>query len=204
MQNPVLIMTNQNYAKMFQCFKTSFQRLSESYYFALYVFDNDLGFWNSPNRYTKNFSIATQKFSIKDSVSCGFGRIYWRNPQWKTSFLCSDFCSKKKVLSKKASWVQSWRLPNVTYWTSLELLRFIFVLRFSEWLWSYKKIKLLKFEEHCEELQGKILYTINLRKKQMEQCRENCTGPKNFDICFYVIFGCYYQSFLSGGGESGQ
>ena len=124
---------------MFQCFKISFQRLSESYYCALYVFHNDLGFWNSPNHYTKNFSIATQKFSIKDSVFYGFGRIYSRNPQWKTSFLCSDFCSKKKVLSKKASWVQSWRLPNVTYWTFLELLRFIFKLRFSKWLQSYKK-----------------------------------------------------------------
>ena len=25
----------------------------------------------------------------KSAGNCGFGQIYWRNPQWKTSFLCS-------------------------------------------------------------------------------------------------------------------
>ena len=28
----------------------------------------------------------------KSAVSCGFGHIYWRNPEWKTSFLCSVLC----------------------------------------------------------------------------------------------------------------
>ena len=40
------------------------------------------------------FTAEKMKFSTKDffskcdqsAVSCGFGHIYWRNPEWKTSF----------------------------------------------------------------------------------------------------------------------
>ena len=33
-------------------------------------------------------------FSKCDQIrgNCEFGHIYWRNPSWKTSFLCSGFC----------------------------------------------------------------------------------------------------------------
>ena len=27
---------------------------------------------------------------INFTISCGFGRIYWKNPEWKIWFLCSD------------------------------------------------------------------------------------------------------------------
>ena len=44
------------------------------------------------------------KFSIKDffskydqtAISYGFGHIYWRNPYWKTSFLCNELSSMIK------------------------------------------------------------------------------------------------------------
>ena len=39
------------------------------------------------------------------------------------------------------------------------------------------------------------------RKILMEQSKEikrNWTRPKNFDICFCEIFGCYDQSFIAG------
>ena len=45
------------------------------------------------------------KFSIKDffskcdsklAVSCGFGHIYWRNPQWKTSFFVK--CDMQSIM----------------------------------------------------------------------------------------------------------
>ena len=42
-----------------------------------------------------NDTAQKMKFSIKDffsksAVSCRFGHIYWRNPQWKTSFFLSN------------------------------------------------------------------------------------------------------------------
>ena len=50
------------------------------------------------------YTAQTMKFSIKDffskcdnsAVSCRFGHIYWRNPEWKTSFLCSVTQQKKE------------------------------------------------------------------------------------------------------------
>ena len=42
---------------------------------------------------------------------------------------------------------------------------------------------------------------LQFRKKWLEQSKEikqNWTGRKNFDICFYVIFGCYDHQFISG------
>ena len=35
----------------------------------------------------------------------------------------------------------------------------------------------------------------------MQQCKkikQNPTGRENLDIYFYVVFNCYYQSFISG------
>ena len=31
----------------------------------------------------------------KSTVSCRFGHIYWRNPQWKTSFFCAVSCFRR-------------------------------------------------------------------------------------------------------------
>ena len=62
---------------------------------------------DGPNENWKFFD-ATQKWSFpltissvnvtKSAGNCGFGHIYWRIPQWKTSFLvhCECFINKKK------------------------------------------------------------------------------------------------------------
>ena len=35
-----------------------------------------------------SFPLRISRINVtKTAVSCGFGHIYWRNPQWKTSFL---------------------------------------------------------------------------------------------------------------------
>ena len=37
-----------------------------------------------------SFPLRTSSVNVtKSAGNCGFGQIYWRNPQWKTSFLCS-------------------------------------------------------------------------------------------------------------------
>ena len=37
-----------------------------------------------------SFSLRISSVNVtKSVVSCRFGHIYWRNPSWKTSFLCS-------------------------------------------------------------------------------------------------------------------
>ena len=44
--------------------------------------------WLSPNR-TKKWSFPLRISSVnvtKSAWNCGFGHIYWRNSQWKTSF----------------------------------------------------------------------------------------------------------------------
>ena len=54
---------------------------------------------NSESNPTRGVSTVHKKWSCSlrissvnvtnSAVSCGFGHIYWRNPQWKTYFLCS-------------------------------------------------------------------------------------------------------------------
>ena len=42
----------------------------------------------------KKWSFPLRNSSVnvtKSAVSCGFGHIYWRNPEWKTSFLAQRF-----------------------------------------------------------------------------------------------------------------
>ena len=33
---------------------------------------------------------------------------------------------------------------------------------------------------------------------QSKEIKQNWKGPRTFDICFSVIFGCYRQSLISG------
>ena len=51
------------------------------------------------------FSIRISSVNVTKSAGiCGFGRIYWRKPQWKTSFLCSV----KDLWWQKSSIVDVW------------------------------------------------------------------------------------------------
>ena len=79
-------------------------------------------------------------------------------------------------------------------------VRFIFVLKTLERLWSYK-IRVLKFEEFWTTCKEIVIYTDNSRKKSVEQSKEISKiwqDQKTFDICSYIIFGWYDQSFVSG------
>ena len=56
------------------------------------------------------------KFSIKDFSSqsdqiagnCGFGHIYWRNLQWKTSFFCAAQKKKLSLVANQEGETTSW------------------------------------------------------------------------------------------------
>ena len=38
----------------------------------------------------RSFPLRISSVNVtKFAVSCGFGHIYWRNPEWKTSFFCA-------------------------------------------------------------------------------------------------------------------
>ena len=44
-------------------------------------------------------------------------------------------------------------------------------------------------------------YQLQSRKKYLElskEIKQNRTGLKNFEICFFVIFGCYDQNLIFG------
>ena len=57
-----------------------------------------------------SFPLRISSVNVNESaVNCEFGHIYWRNPSWKTSFLCSVNCFKRQNLLTKS---QSIFLPS--------------------------------------------------------------------------------------------
>ena len=50
----------------------------------------------------------------RSAVSCGFGRMYWKNPQWETSFFCAVIFLK----SEKRFFYISGANCNTFFWSS--------------------------------------------------------------------------------------
>ena len=49
----------------------------------------------------QSFSLRISSVNVtKSAVSCGFGHIYWRNPEWKTSF---GILNRKTFLFEEAN-----------------------------------------------------------------------------------------------------
>ena len=66
--------------------------------------------WNSLHK-KWSFPLRISSGNVtKSAVSSGFGHIYYRNPYWKTSFLCSDWSSKSwtKYLEQSKEMQENW------------------------------------------------------------------------------------------------
>ena len=57
-----------------------------------------------------SFQLRISSVNItKSAGNCGFGHIYWRNSQWKTSFLCSVTTFSLKLFSRKNLIIVIWQ-----------------------------------------------------------------------------------------------
>ena len=61
------------------------------------------------------------KFSIKDCFSKWFGHIYWRNPQWKTSFFVQWEHGTANIpnYSIRTKWLNISIKPESFMWTQM-------------------------------------------------------------------------------------
>ena len=70
--------------------------------------------WILPLHKKWSFPLTISSVNVtKSTVSCGFGHIYWRNPQWKTLFLCRVFSNKLILFPHYHSSVRSRNLNTV-------------------------------------------------------------------------------------------
>ena len=59
----------------------------------------------------------------KSAGDCGFGYIYWRNPQWKLYFLCSD--NYNAIHTKSSMWLTPKTCISIMNWDKVDLFPII-------------------------------------------------------------------------------
>ena len=147
--------------------KTICSELSQNFSFALYVFNSDSSFWNSP------VFAQERQFPCKRNL-----KPKLKNCPFLTKTKDGKQCRQKTV-----------KLGSFS-----ELTRFTFVFKILERLWGYKKWNYWKLKRNVTSYKNKVVYTDNGGKKLM---REREQRAKGFKIWFCVIFGCYQQGCMS-------
>ena len=106
----------------------------------------------------------------KSLVSCGFGHIYWRNPQWKTSFFVqwkiSSTYARKMLCLDYSNLHQSTIDYAVNYASLLEGIYFLYmVLEMNVLNGIFYKRKMFQLKYHWVQI--KYLSAIQNRRGQL-------------------------------------
>ena len=81
-----------------------------------------------------NFSLKTFAVNVTNfAVNWGFGHIYWRNPLWKTLFLCSNIIVSKKSAILHLSFINLIKVIKTTVEHCINVFILTFVQAFTIW-----------------------------------------------------------------------
>ena len=118
---------------------------------------SELMCWGRGSSLHKEWSFPLRISSVnvtKSAVSCEFGYIYWRNPQLKTSFLCSDSWNCKSNKSQRHHYVKHVQMQSY-FWSIFSCIRTRDNIRsvIYEVFWVLNNLETLNEEMECKRKQ---------------------------------------------------